>query len=203
MTTAIETLYKGYRFRSRLEARWAVFFDALGVDWQYEPQGYEVGGQRYLPDFWLHMLGWVEVKGSLNRAGLVKLATAAASDGLPLTPDGDRPVDLGAEHFARLANPVIHRLLVLGDIPEPWDGWGFSQIGLSNGVHVVHRTAYLWPLGPELIGVGNWSLLSADPPDELPHGTPLGFVQQNRQVAEALTAARSARFEHGQSGAAA
>lgn len=28
---AIETRYKGYRFRSRLEARWAVFFDALGL----------------------------------------------------------------------------------------------------------------------------------------------------------------------------
>ena len=26
----IETAYKGYRFRSRLEARWAVFFDAIG-----------------------------------------------------------------------------------------------------------------------------------------------------------------------------
>lgn len=26
---AIDTVYKGYRFRSRLEARWAVFFDAL------------------------------------------------------------------------------------------------------------------------------------------------------------------------------
>ena len=28
---AIETEYNGYKFRSRLEARWAVFFDALGV----------------------------------------------------------------------------------------------------------------------------------------------------------------------------
>jgi hypothetical protein len=25
---AIETVYRGHRFRSRLEARWAVFFDA-------------------------------------------------------------------------------------------------------------------------------------------------------------------------------
>ena len=33
---AIETEYKGYRFRSRLEARWAVFFDACGVKWEYE-----------------------------------------------------------------------------------------------------------------------------------------------------------------------
>jgi hypothetical protein len=27
----IDMVYNGYRFRSRLEARWAVFFDMLGV----------------------------------------------------------------------------------------------------------------------------------------------------------------------------
>lgn len=32
----IQTRYKGYHFRSRLEARWAVFFDALGIAWKYE-----------------------------------------------------------------------------------------------------------------------------------------------------------------------
>ena len=49
---AIETIYKGYRFRSRLEARWAVFFDALGIDWQYEVEGFELdNGEWYLPDF--------------------------------------------------------------------------------------------------------------------------------------------------------
>ncbi len=36
----IETKYKGCRFRSRLEARWAVFFDALGLEWWYEPEGF-------------------------------------------------------------------------------------------------------------------------------------------------------------------
>lgn len=40
--TPIETRYKGYRFRSRLEARWAVFFDVLGVRWEYEPEGYDL-----------------------------------------------------------------------------------------------------------------------------------------------------------------
>lgn len=50
---AIETVYKGFRFRSRLEARWAVFFDELGVRWEYEREGYDLGGVRYLPDFWL------------------------------------------------------------------------------------------------------------------------------------------------------
>ena len=48
----IETSYKGYKFRSRLEARWAVFFDAMGWQWEYEPEGYVLSdGSWYLPDF--------------------------------------------------------------------------------------------------------------------------------------------------------
>ena len=42
---ALETRYAGYRFRSRIEARWAVFFTRLGLDWEYEPQGYKVTWQ--------------------------------------------------------------------------------------------------------------------------------------------------------------
>src|SRR5262245_59468327 len=61
----IETRYKSYRFRSRLEARWAVFFDSLGVPWEYEPQGFIIGGVPYLPDFWLpRQQTWLEVKGT-------------------------------------------------------------------------------------------------------------------------------------------
>lgn len=52
MIKAIETVYKGYRFRSRLEARWAVFLDAVNVEWEYEVEGFELpDGTRYLPDF--------------------------------------------------------------------------------------------------------------------------------------------------------
>lgn len=62
---AIETHYNGYRFRSRTEARWAVFFDTLEMDWKYENEGYILkDGVRYLPDFWLPDLDlWVEIKG--------------------------------------------------------------------------------------------------------------------------------------------
>lgn len=67
MIKAIETKYKGYRFRSRLEARWAVFFTALGLRWEYEPEGFDLGSAGwYLPDFFLPDLNndgvWVEVK---------------------------------------------------------------------------------------------------------------------------------------------
>ena len=77
---AIETVYDGYRFRSRLEARWAVFFNALGIPYEYEKEGYDLSGYRitegwadgelppqlgwYLPDFWLPTQKcWVEIKG--------------------------------------------------------------------------------------------------------------------------------------------
>lgn len=64
---AIETSYKGYRFRSRLEARWAVFFDALDIDWEYEPQGFKTPFGAYLPDFWLpDWMAWVEIKATLE-----------------------------------------------------------------------------------------------------------------------------------------
>lgn len=63
---ALETPYKGHRFRSRIEARWAVFMDALGVQWEYEPQGFRLsGGGFYLPDFWLpYQECWIEIKGA-------------------------------------------------------------------------------------------------------------------------------------------
>jgi hypothetical protein len=52
MIKPIETRYKGYRFRSRLEARWAVFFDSMGIEWDYEVEGYDLGKRGwYLPDF--------------------------------------------------------------------------------------------------------------------------------------------------------
>lgn len=64
MIKVIETEYNGYRFRSRLEARWAVFFDALGIKYQYEPEGFDADGVKYLPDFYLPDADrWIEIKG--------------------------------------------------------------------------------------------------------------------------------------------
>jgi hypothetical protein len=79
---AIETHYRGCRFRSRLEARWAVFLDALGVRWVYEREGYDLGPAGwYLPDFWLPELNWwLEVKPEPpspdERAKMLALAQA-------------------------------------------------------------------------------------------------------------------------------
>jgi len=71
MIKAIETEYQGYRFRSRLEARWSVFFNVLGIEWEYEKEGFDLDGIWYLPDFWLTNVSlrgndpgmWLEIKG--------------------------------------------------------------------------------------------------------------------------------------------
>lgn len=80
MLQPIETVYDGYRFRSRLEARWAVFFNTLGIRWEYEKEGYNLSGMRYLPDFWLpDQQCFVEIKGEeptreeANKARLLAL----------------------------------------------------------------------------------------------------------------------------------
>lgn len=86
--TPIQTSYRGYLFRSRLEARWAVFFDSLGIRWNYEPEGYHLSsGDMYLPDFHLpNFCGmdgiFVEVKPEL---GIDRKARQLAMDsGIPV-----------------------------------------------------------------------------------------------------------------------
>ena len=64
---AIETWYNGTLYKSRLEAKWAVFMTLIGVKFQYEPEGYALSdGVWYLPDFWLpDMECWIEIKGQI------------------------------------------------------------------------------------------------------------------------------------------
>lgn len=89
---SIETEYAGYRFRSRLEARWAVFFDNATIEFDYEPEGFLLPWRyreqwyprstkfRYLPDFWLPDLGlWGEVKGRWSAHEHIKAINGAAA----------------------------------------------------------------------------------------------------------------------------
>jgi hypothetical protein len=50
MNHAIPAVYRGIEYRSRLEARWAAFFDETGWKHTYEP----FDGTGYIPDFLIH-----------------------------------------------------------------------------------------------------------------------------------------------------
>lgn len=125
---AIETQYKGYRFRSRLEARWAVFFDALGLKWCYEVEGFELkDGARYLPDFFIQHYAhadrgyWLEVKGPA-----------------PTTEELD--------NLQRLANGSGHHAYLLHGDPIEFDYW-FASYYLET-VHAGKRLGVLANIAP-------------------------------------------------------
>lgn len=129
---AIETQYKGYRFRSRLEARWAVFFDALGLRWEYEKEGYDLGAAGwYLPDFWLpEWEMWTEIKPS--------------SVDIPTS-------DETKERMFQLSNMTGHDALLISGTPGYDHEWEFTyEIQLFGGERWWGQSRYgeyvfYWP----------------------------------------------------------
>ena len=159
---AIQTRYKGYHFRSRLEARWAVFFDACSIDWEYEAEGYDlsdfgasIGNPRvgyYLPDFWLPKYkSWVEIKGVL--------------------PD---------DHFEETDEEL--RMFFLVTATKSTAGyvfWGLPELGTKTSSVFWNNFPSRYPISSR--GTDSVCLFS-------------------EVCDEALNAAKSARFEHGQRG---
>ena len=117
---AIPTMYNGTRFRSRLEARWAVLFDSLKWPWLYEPVDLEF----YIPDFILPFHAGsiaVEVKPEVTLEQLKtyaqRMVLAGWEDGLLV---------LGASVFERST---------IGVIGEPLSDLGLSgEVALGRGI---------------------------------------------------------------------
>jgi hypothetical protein len=185
---AIETFYRGCRFRSRLEARWACFWDHLGTRWEYEPQGFMIGDRPYLPDFRLSNGTWVEVKGSEDELDHDLMTTAP-------------------EYLPGSSEP---RLLVLGPIPEPpalncgnWAWLGFVCADFDGDRFVMDCW---WEFGEDGLPWSASETSCAPPPtvgNDAEWLTPVYNMtgEPSRLIVAAYKAARSARFEHGESGA--
>lgn len=191
--TPIETQYAGCRFRSRLEARWAVFFDALDIEWEYEAQGFETpAGKRYLPDFWLPELQLhVEVKGVFSHADFMK--TMLAVPGL------SEPV----------GGQIHPKLLILGPVPRPGLPWVHVRVDTLDGMLLWQQTFFSGPHWcPQTIrqAVVLRSLDGAtEERTEFFRDAAVEPAYDQRltvdpQVDAAYRAARSARFEFGESG---
>lgn len=217
---AIQTQYKNYKFRSRLEARWAVWLDAMGVDWTYEPQGYDLDGELYLPDFFLRFKSgerfeqgvppycgyWLEIKpGPLTEREellLAKLATetkhrayAFAGDPWP-----------GEFMFYHTQTHPNGRVLMRSRIPgECWlcDGTGMeaNKVPLRRifrGVEFLYMAAGecrecdgKGVIDPLVaMNICNWWLWFLQK---------VSLRHSSSILLDAFRAARQARFEHGES----
>lgn len=193
----ITTYYKGYKFRSRLEARWAVFFDACGVKWEYEPEGFDLGdGLYYLPDFLLRGVQlrgyvgdlWVEVKGQMTEESARKILAFSGVNDESDDPDHNEFV-------------VKRPILVVGPIP---DGENMAQIDFSvqdaaytdegwfdaNMFNFFTVDGDYYAAHPGINTSGRFELFGDDS-SQL-------YDQDELRTERAYRAARCARFEHGE-----
>lgn len=220
MITPIETTYKGCRFRSRLEARWAVFFDTLGITWKYEPQGYTVGPSKrpYLPDFYIpEWQAFVEVKGEAGRLDVDLLAELVATgDALSVLILGDVPYleaghiplhSMFAPAFDIRTEPAMVPLINAGftalealddskksDVRALLDHYRRMTVVHQNFAFMANkRTCFPLPVGPMHPAATAEAIVS--PPT-------LWAVMPMPRVRDAYNAARMARFEHGEAPAA-
>ena len=116
---AIPTTYAGVNFRSRLEARWAAFFDLCGWKWDYEP--FDLDG--WAPDFLLKgkIKALIEVKPIDFRGDdrqLYRQAKAGASKAFGVSiprPNGALPE---------------YEAIVIGNGPFETDWWARWSLGV-------------------------------------------------------------------------
>lgn len=193
---AIETEYNGYKFRSRLEARWAVFFDALGVKYEYEPEGFELpSGKRYLPDFRVKCHGkrgdcgsdsfdlYVEVKGKMTKDDAERIAEFA----------GEPKYDsLSYEDSISEMNPV----LVVGDIPA--HGHCYDSDEVNAYVECVDGTD-VYPFNYRTIDGDDFAAYPAASDGRFfLCGDDSNYMWNHKEVEAAYDKARQARFEFGE-----
>lgn len=193
MIKAIETQYRGYRFRSRLEARWAVFFDGLRIRWVYEPEGFDLGELGwYLPDFWLPEQDcWVEVKPDRNlvteeecnkafalsrmTGKLVFMLFQVEPYDMYLVPGGQGEVEFEGNNLYFAPNGDRDGLMSWGICSN----CGRKQIGHFGSHHVTYKDVFDGVIAE---GCDDINLENTDSP----------------LLVNAYQLARSARFEHGE-----
>jgi hypothetical protein len=110
--TPRETKYKDILFRSRLEAKWACFFDLVGWMWQYEPS--EING--YNPDFIIN----VKSKSYDTNTIIVEVKPSVYLD------------DNEKKSIIRKYNNVKAHILILSDIPFLTNSNGDIVIGCGS-----------------------------------------------------------------------
>lgn len=177
MIKAIETRYAGYLFRSRLEARWAVFFDALGIKWEYEPEGYDLGEAGwYLPDFWLPLPTIVYP----NAGYFIEIK-------------GVKPPDDYLKKLCVLSEESKHGVWCFVDAPGKQTRFAAHHSGRNAWYLADYKISNVDPLLLDLWStfLRFWTCSSTPPKTSYAFET----------FAKAVSAARAAQFEHGRSGA--
>lgn len=201
----IETVYNGYRFRSRLEARWAVFFDALGIRYKYESEGYCMSdGSYYLPDFFLPDIDYyVEVKGKNKHiiedmTKLKKFVLESKTAAIILSDIPYDPSSRGLFWF-----PIIFFTAINGGVVDGWYACFLKYIGCRG---IIRSDFYIGRTTRFYLGIDdeNERIFRKIQPifgsrlDSDGYEIKSAFETALMPVECAFAQARQARFEHGE-----
>lgn len=207
---AIETIYNGYRFRSRLEARWAVFFDEANIEYEYEPEGF-IGycGAKYLPDFYLPKFDtYAEVKGSDGqlKRDWDKIVECIDYNSTPISQKGliilgRIPLKAGCIPcfpFLTWYKGVVSGLCVF----DVWDGKGkFYEPRTETRDYEYYRDSINYGITEYMDYAGDLGRISESYITTNPQYVgeeETVFCSDSEYVNRCYKAARSARFEHGE-----
>lgn len=200
----IETIYNGYRFRSRLEARWAVFFDEAGIEYEYEPEGFVLGnGVRYLPDFYLPTLdAYVEIKhGNLDDDSLYEAEDKCTwlyveTGKAVLLCKGD-PVDMNVSAFYGVYESPVDKWSPTMDSAKFVLGARYWKPGsYENGkLYIAEHTDDIEKVSI-VVGEDDYNFADDCDPPTLIHKCLLRG--QHSMLDRERKKARQARFEHGE-----
>jgi hypothetical protein len=139
---SIPERYKGIDMRSRLEVKYAKFFDAHRMEWAYEPEGFQILGVRYLPDFYLPAIKTiVEVKGVLDSSDIVKLGSlvpaAAKNDVMTILAEPGEPVKWRLCH----PTPEMERTAQFDPVIRDICDWPFTASDINDDAALVKCAA--------------------------------------------------------------
>jgi len=184
MLKAIETVYSGYKFRSRTEARWAVWFDALGVEYRYEEEGFNLDGVYYLPDF--HLPGYpafVEIKGTPPTQAEWEKAKRLAQFGQVWILEGSPWMEFDQNGQPVKSSYVAH---VYWPDLDDWDKCILTQCRRCGCITPESRSVHMPGYHhDDLCGYGTCC-------------SPRAGIVRSPELVQAYTVARQARFEFGE-----
>ena len=189
MIAPIETTYKGNKYRSRIEARHAVFFEHLKISYEYESQGYQMDNVYYLPDFYLPLYEtFIEIKGKLPEPDELEKAKRLSKE---------LSAHVVIFHGSFSEEPMVGTAYFCGEPLENGAQW--VECKKCHHVDILPRSVpCLWchysgneaVLRRASLGLSLWckTRLKTE------------YTPSSKSLRDASLAAQQARFEHGQSG---
>ena len=146
------TRWNGIIYRSRLEARWAVFFDALNprLPYEYEPEWFDTSHGPYLPDFYLPTLNyfWIVKPQQISNLERAKCAEICQKGFNVYIAQGPIPQSFSCpwEESGFIGESYMYHSPITNDLIEAYknDLLSFGNQDINSMIELVDKPSFNW-----------------------------------------------------------